>query len=34
MDILCTHYENGKMRHVETTPGMEGGKHKGEWLWG
>jgi hypothetical protein len=24
-------YKNGKMRHVETVPGMGGGGSKGEW---
>jgi hypothetical protein len=27
-------YENGKMRHVETIPGMGEGMDKGEWLKG
>jgi hypothetical protein len=27
-------YENGKMRLVETIPGMEGGGAKGEWWKG
>jgi hypothetical protein len=28
MQILCIHYVNGKMRPVETVPGMEGGRIK------
>jgi hypothetical protein len=27
-------YENGKMRPVETIPGMGGGRDKGEWWRG
>jgi hypothetical protein len=27
-------YENGKMRSVETIPGMGGGEDKGEWWSG
>jgi hypothetical protein len=27
-------YENGKMRRVETVPGMGGGGNKGEWWRG
>jgi hypothetical protein len=30
VEILCTLYENGKMRHVETVPGMGGVRNKGE----
>jgi hypothetical protein len=29
--ILCTHVWKEKMRHVETIPGMGGGRDKGEW---
>jgi hypothetical protein len=28
--IFVFMYENGKMRHAETTPGMRGGGDKGE----
>jgi hypothetical protein len=32
LEILCTHDEDGKMRHVETIPGMGGAEEgvKGE----
>jgi hypothetical protein len=30
VEILCTMYENGKMRHVETIPGKKGLGDKGE----
>jgi hypothetical protein len=26
-------YENGKIRHVETIPGIGEGGNKGEWYW-
>jgi hypothetical protein len=34
VEILCTVYVNGKMRPVETIPGIRGREDKGEWWRG
>jgi hypothetical protein len=34
VEILHIMYENGKMRPIETIPGIGGGKDKGEWWRG